>query len=245
MKLGKLEPRLDSRTFKLSKYISALPSIPDHKNWSNVPIPAWTMLGNDNYGDCTCAAACDIIHQDTSENNATFIPTTEQALEAYANVTTPPFDPVTGANDNGAEMLTVLNYWRNTGIAGRKIWAFASVNPANQSEVESAIYLFGSLYTGLALPVSAQRAVRQGGTWASRRGDKPGSWGGHCIDTFGYTADKLVVVTWAMTMYMTWGFFEECCDECYAVLTEDWVSGTKSAPDGFNLSQLEADLRLV
>ena len=41
---------------------------------------------------------------------------------------------------------------------------------------------------------------------------------------------------------MTWSFWEVYCDEAYAILSDDYLTGKKTTPQGFSLQQLQADL---
>jgi hypothetical protein len=42
---------------------------------------------------------------------------------------------------------------------------------------------------------------------------------------------------------MTWSFWEAYCDESYAILSTDYLDGSKKAPQGFDMVQLQADLK--
>jgi len=75
-------------------------------------------------------------------------------LDLYERVSG--YDPATGANDNGAVELDVLNQWRQVGIGGHKIGAFVAVSPSDAREVKEAIYLFGGVYIGISLPLAWQ-----------------------------------------------------------------------------------------
>jgi len=52
----------------------------------------------------------------------------------------------------------------------------------------------------------------------------------------------VTVVTWGALQVMTWSFWEAYCDESYAILSNDYLTGKKTTPQGFNLAQLQADL---
>jgi hypothetical protein len=41
---------------------------------------------------------------------------------------------------------------------------------------------------------------------------------------------------------MTWSFWEAYCEESYAILSTDYMSGKKTSPQGFKLKDLQADL---
>ena len=142
-------------------------------------------------------------------------------------------------------MLTALKYWRKTGIAGHKIAAFISLKPGNQTELEQAIALFGNVYLGFALPLSAQNQER----WEIDDGDPqaavPGSWGGHCVPGVQYEPNLRTAVSWGGLLQFTANFYARYCDEAYAVLSQDWIEANGKSPSGFDLAQLQADLAEV
>jgi hypothetical protein len=243
-KLGKRPPKYDPREFKLSKYLT-LPHAPPYANWGkNIAPNGWGQMGNDRYGDCVCAAIGHAILEDTSDTGGpTIQPTTAQVLQLYSTVTGnegAAFDPQTGANDNGCVIADALNEWRKNGFIGHKLGAFAAINPRNIANIKAAISLFGTVNVGLTMPVSAQSQS----TWfVSQGGDaQPGSWGGHSIILLGYNKKILYGITWGQLQYMTWQWLAAYCDEAWALLSYDWVSGSAPAPSGFNLAQLKKDL---
>jgi hypothetical protein len=168
-------------------------------------------------------------------------PTDSQVLKAYEDVGGyVPGDPST---DNGCFILDALNYWRKTGLGGHKIMAYVSVDPTNLDEVRDAIWLFGNLFIGVELPLSAQSqsawTVADGGPFGD---GSPGSWGGHAIPCVAYSDKSLTCVTWGQTLKMSYNFFRDYCDEAYAVLGPEWIGSGQISPGGFNLDQLQADL---
>jgi len=154
-----------------------------------------------------------------------------------------PSDPST---DRGAVELDVLRYWRKTGIGGTKIEAFIALEPKNHLHVQAAVELFGGSYIGLALPVSAQQqavwSVPPGGPTGT---GAPGSWGGHAVVIEAYDAHGLTCITWGQKKKMTWSFWDAYCDEAYALLSELWAGKKATAPSGFDLAALKADLKAV
>jgi hypothetical protein len=118
------------------------------------------MMENDQLGDCTCAAAGHLIMEWTKNAQSTMVtPTDDQIVAAYSAITG--YNPQTGANDNGAVEVDVLNYWRQTGIAGHQIQAYMALEPSNHQHVMDAVWIFGGCYIGLALPKSAQSPDQQ------------------------------------------------------------------------------------
>jgi len=250
LKLGKHAARHDPRTLLLASYTTAaLPAPPPALNLAPKVTGPWGMMDNDQLGDCTCAAAGHMIMEWTaSSQSKMFTPSDKQIVGAYSAITG--YNPSTGANDNGAQELDVLNYWRQQGIAGHKIQAFMALEPANHTHVMDAVWIFGGCYIGVALPKSAQAQTSNKQVWSvppqGTGGDgAPGSWGGHAVPVVAYDSRSLTVVTWGGLQAMTWGFWEAYCDEAYAILSPDYLEqkgGQTVAPNGFNMQQLQADL---
>jgi hypothetical protein len=236
--LGKRAARFDARTLKLSKYLASVPPAPVEAFYHQ-KVQTWPMYENDTLGDCVPAASCHMIEQWTEYAGAFVEPTDAQAIAAYSAIGGyVPGDPST---DNGCDMLTACNYWRQSGIAGHKIAAFISIDPTNLSELRTAIYLFGNVYLGIQLPLSAQNQSKW--TVEGTTGDNaPGSWGGHCIPLVGYNPDIFMCVTWGAELNMATDYPPTYADEAYAILTHDWIKKNGEAPSGFDLTQLQADL---
>jgi hypothetical protein len=247
LKLGKQAAKHDPRTLLLASYMTpALPAPPASCDLTAKVGANWGMMGNDQIGDCTCAAAGHLIMEWTANAKKKMItPTDKQIIAAYSAITG--YNPVTGANDNGAQEIDVLNYWRQTGIANDKIGAYVALEPSNHTHVMDAVYMFEGCYIGLALPTSAQAQTQNHQPWSVPPGGptgdgKPGSWGGHAVPVVIYDTRGLTVVTWGALQVMTWSFWEAYCDEAYAIISNDYLTGKKATPAGFSLQQLQADL---
>jgi hypothetical protein len=240
-KLGKLPPRHDRRTLMLEKYLPQLPPFPETMDWGGI-VTSWPMFLNDRLGDCAYAAPGHMIQAWTANVGSLFTPTDDQILAAYAAGSG--YNPDDPSTDQGAVELDVLKYWRNTGIAGRIIGAYASIRPYNDSHVKAAIHLFGGLYIGVSLPVTAQDQD----IWDVVPGDppdaRPGSWGGHAVNVTGYDLTGLDVVTWGAVKRMTWAFWGRYVDEVWGIISPDFLVGGQS-PDGFALEQLNEDLKAI
>jgi hypothetical protein len=78
-----------------------------------------------------------------------------------------------------------------------------------------------------------------GQTWHVKTGGNIS--GGHYVPCVGYDSRYLYVVTWGKLQKMSLGFFRKYCDEAIAYVSEEFLKLGVS-PEGFNLSQLEADL---
>lgn len=82
-KLGKHPPKFYKRTLLFGKYLTAqLPPPPAAVDYSK-PVPIWPMMGNDTYGDCTCAAAGHMIEEWTANTGKGKTLSDPQILAAY------------------------------------------------------------------------------------------------------------------------------------------------------------------
>lgn len=241
-KLGKLPVRTDVRTLRLDRYVdrAQLPAPPATLDIT-AHVHDWPMYGNDRIGDCTTAAAGHMIEAWTAAARGQAFEVSETSvLTAFDHVKI--VDSATG--EEGAVELDVLNYWRKTGIGRHTIGAFTHVGVHDRALVRTAAWLFGGVYIGIQLPLTAQ--TQQVWDWTgSLSGDaQPGSWGGHAVDVVRYDADTLTVVTWGQLKQMTWSFWERYVDETWAIVSSDFLEQGK-APNGFDAAALKADLALV
>ncbi len=240
MKLGKLPPRIDPRTFRLEKYLrKTLPPPPSAIGWYDRSWK-WDMLLNDSLGCCVPTAMAHMIQQWTAYTRNPVVPTDAEVLKAYQDIGGyVPGDPST---DNGCVMLDALNYWRKTGFDGHKILGYAALNLRDHVQVMQAIWLFGNVFTGVALPVSAQGQT----SWRVPVGGAvgaglPGSWGGHCIPQLSAGSKAKKLSTWAQVYDMDWAFDDLYVDEGYAVFAPEWVQSSM-AVNHVDMQALYADL---
>jgi hypothetical protein len=246
VKLGKNPARHDPRTLQMAQYlqVGALPKIPESQSWIG-KVRNWPMMGNDKIGDCTCAAAGHLIEEWTacSRDKAVILSNT-QIIAAYSAITG--YNPKTGQHDNGAVELDVLKYWRATGFSGHKILSFVALEPKNLDHIRASVFIFGGCYIGLQLPTSAQTQSVWGVPPGGANGPgAPGSWGGHAVPVVAYDPQGLTVVTWGALKRMTWGFWNAYCDEAYAIVSNDWVNTKDVASNGFDLKQMNQDLKSI
>ena len=246
LRLGKKPARHDPRTLHLAKYLKALPPAPVSVDYTGgVSFPCGAMM-NDTLGDCTCAGTGHAVQVWTGMANPPEVTVSdEDVLSLYEGAC----GYVNGNpdSDQGGDLLTVLNYWKAHGIggSGHNISAYAAVNTLNQIEVMQALFLFGCLYTGVMLPVSAQAQV--GGVWDvdTTTAGAPGSWGGHCVVVVKFDATGPWCITWGAMQQMTWAFWSRYFDEAFAVLTPDWIKPDALSASGLDLATLKSDLSLI
>jgi hypothetical protein len=243
MKLGKLKPKFNYKTIPFNRIVKAgaLPS-PATKVFREYKTPpaAMQMFGNDQYGDCTCAAIANLIILATAHTGTVIIPTLEEVLAVYSAVTGfNPGPPV--VNDNGAAMTDILAYMQSTGMGGRKILGWSQIDHTNLVHRQLGVDLFGATYAGVQLPESAQDQFAAGQPWEAV--DSPVE-GGHAILHPGYGSLGGDYVTWAKWDQKASSAWEATyIDEEYVVITQDWFNQvTQKTPGGLDLATLEGYL---
>lgn len=243
MKLGRRSVRHDARTLRLGAYLlPQLPAPPARADWTRAQA-AWGMMLNDQLGDCTiagCAHAVQLWSAHTGAEATLADATVEQYYEQWDG-----YNPADAEHtDNGGVELDVLKLWRKQGLDGHRLLAFADPRVTSLVEIRQSIALFGGVYIGLDLPVTAQKqelwdVVSGGGADAEK-----GSWGGHCVFVGAYDENGFTCVTWGVLKTMTVAFWQAYCDEAHTLLGADWMAA-KGAPSGFDQQQLLADLRAL
>lgn len=243
MKLGRKAIKRDSRTMRLSRYFTAeLPAPPASCDYSK-GITQFGMMLNDQLGCCTIAGIGHAL-QTWTANVSTEITVPDSSIltfyekwDGYVQC-----DPST---DQGGIELDVLKNWKNSDFSGYKLNAYGSIHPAATDHVKQAINLFGGVYIGISLPLSAQNQI--GSTWdvAGGKSGAAGSWGGHAVFVLAYDDKGLTCVTWGELQKMTWDFWNTYVDECYGLVSPDWIGANGNSPCGFNLAQLESDVAQI
>lgn len=245
MKLGKLAPKHNPKTLAFGKYLTGTLPDPASKVYREYKTPqeAIQMYGNDQYGDCTCAGAANMLILATCHTSTVVIPTLKEVLDLYTAASG--FDQITGANDNGAAMTDVLELLRTQGISGHKILAWAKIDHTNLVHRKIAVDLFGATYVGVQLPYHAQIQFENSQSWEVVPHDS--IEGGHAIVHPGYGKLGDDYVTWAkwdQKASAAWSL--AYVDEEYAILTSDWFEKvTQKTPGGLDLATLEKDISLL
>lgn len=245
LKLGKGELKLDARTPILGEFMEARLGLklPAKTDWIP-PVAAelggdFAMMGNDTYGDCTCAALGHAIQIWTGTLGTPVTLTAAQILELYW---------ATGTADDGRSMFEVLKHVAHNGLAGHQIGAYVGLGLRRYShrDIRAAIDLFGGAYLGVMLPRSAQsQSVWDVAGDPDKSGPaERGSWGGHAIWAADYDHDGVTVITWGHPQKMTWHFLDAYGDEAYAIIAPDWLKAGKTI-EGVDLAGLTAYLATI
>jgi hypothetical protein len=245
IKLGKLPCVHDDRNLKLANYliIPDLPPLPDTYDWFR-QVSRFGPMGNLTAGNCVVAGAGHMVQTWTANQGREVIIPDQKIIGLYSELTG--YDPATGANDNGLNILAFLKFWRTNGVAGHKIGAFVQVNQSDHTQLAYANYLFGGVYCGLALPLTARNQQIWDLTDPSLTGNAtPYSWGGHCVNLGIHDSLGYVFTTWGEEQYASKTFVNVYCDEAYAIISQDFFDGNGRAPNGFDVDSLTKDLQAV
>ena len=109
---------------------------------------------NDKLGDCTIAGAAHAVQVWTA-NTGRMVTVPDDTIERYYEKWDG-YVPGKPGTDTGGIELDVLNDWQKQGFDGNPLMAFADPKHANLVEVRQSIALFGGVYIGLSLPLTAQ-----------------------------------------------------------------------------------------
>jgi hypothetical protein len=242
MRLGRTPKRDDPRSLKLETLLPKAIPQPPAKVDVTTGVTKWPMYANDHLGDCTCAAVGHMLEVWTEQaTNSPRILTDVQVIALY--------NLVNNGQDQGANMLDVLHQMREgAGLAGDKVFAYASVDTKRADLVKAATWLFTGLYIGIQMPVSAQKQTGPNTSWDVAMGPdgQAGSWGGHAVNVIAFDGNGLTVVTWGALQKMTWAFWNAYVDEAWALIPVDYehLKGVLQA-NGFDFAQLQQYLTTV
>lgn len=247
MKLGRRRPRAIGPHFRLRNYLRAtLPTPPASCDYSGPALDILAdVMGNDQLGDCTCAAIYHYLGLLTANAGAPFHATLAQVVALYSAVSG--YNPADPSTDQGADELTVLNYVCSNNLAdGSKGLGWVLVDAGNKTEVMTAIDLFEGCLLTLELPDTYVNPFPSGNGFTWDVGT-PDPQNGHAIMVTGYDATGVKIDTWGMLGTLTWAALAALCTSaggggCYALLTPDQIAkGAAKAPNGFDWASLIAD----
>lgn len=247
-KLGRNKPIVVGPHLRLENYmLRSLPSAPQTMNYiAAARLFLQNILGNDTDGDCTIAAAFHASGM-LLQNAGQPLPddyNTRTAIKLYR--------ALTGGPDTGLDEQLVFNWWQNHGLLSdgtHRITARMFVNPTDQEQIQTALWLFGNLYFTASLPDAWVNSMPSGDGFTWDVAGDPDPQNGHAFIGCAYDAGGVAVDTWGMFGTLTYSAIAQYCNPnsgggCYSVLSMDSINiGTQRAPNGFDFSQLNADIQ--
>ena len=224
----------------LTGVVPAHPAAADYRS----RLADWQMLGNDQYGDCVAVTWANVRRLVTAWLSTENYPNQGQVFQFYKTQ-----NPDFPSEDDGMDIQTALEYLvKEGGPDGVKAVGFALVDHANAAEVQAAIAVFGSVWTGINVLDANQTEFEDGQPWAYSDSQVDG---GHSVITGGYgpagtgaLGGDERFITWAQETSFTDGFWSHEVEECYAVIWPEHLAD----PDflaGLNLVTFAADYTAV
>lgn len=234
-RLGKRRPAADRRTLRLSDYFAPrLAQAPSAWfSWRQ----HWPMFANDRLSNSPCAAVGHLALRLAEVRSEESEPDVAGDIAAMRRALMP-----AGAAARGLAATAVLNHWRQKGLGGRRLAAYAAIEPGNREQLAALIWQVGGVFCGLNLPLTA-RTDRVWSVPPDALGDAaaPGSWGGHAVAVIGFDHSGLIAVSWGTIQRITWEFWRRYGDEAYAVFPAP-LDPEHLHLDGFDFAQLLADV---
>lgn len=229
--------------------LSQTPPLPEKIDWNlalavppklyaNGPDPEAPAQIKDGIGDCFWVAGARAIQTRTANADQEFVPTIDDVLTAYGSTGFSLSDPA--KTDQGTEMVAGLQYLQTTGIAGRKIGAFMAIDPTDEVEMLTCLWLFGPLMLGIMFPKDYELAK----TWGV---SKSKIIGGHAILGVARadSDEGLTIGTWGQDRLFAWEGVQTNCDQCFAILSPDWEGPFGDSPSGFDWEHLQSDFKAL
>ena len=246
-KFGKNPKRTDKRTLKFAKYLVSenLPAVLAASDVDSqfANMVDKNMYDNDTLGCCVIAGRghCTLRLEDLQQGVVIDITDNDIITEYYKEEGCYP-----QGCDNGLDMLSSLNAWRQGWQAAGKTYsidAYAEIDVSNHNELMYSIMLLYGAYTGFNVPQSAMNQFNAGQPWTVVANDG-GIVGGHCVYIVAYNATGPICITWGQRQQMTWEFWDKYFDEAYIVIDniDSWVN---PATDPLNIALLSQELAEV
>lgn len=242
---------------KFGDYVRSSAAAPNPLiDWgSGLPADTGAKRNND-LSDCTAAGYAQLTSQWKVANGLPLTTPTDDAIVDFYSGSTG-YVRGDASTDLGGNETIVLQYAQSKGIQQPdgtfdKIVGFVEIDPSNLTHVGLGLQWFGGLYTGMMLPITAQRQ----GVWslqiAGGNDATEGSWGGHCtvVEKIDYANRLITIRTWGIRKLVTFDWWlcylaNSCGGACYALISSDWARPGFKAPSGLMITDLLADVPQV
>jgi hypothetical protein len=250
-KLGRRRPVARGPRLRLRNYLyKDLPPPPPLVDYSSKARAALAQVYlNDQLGDCVIAGIEHVAGVLTGNVGAPVIFDDANTKRLYGAIG----GYVDGdeSTDNGCDEVTALNYWQENGLLAdgeHKISGWIAVDGTNADEIKTALWLFENLIFGVPMPDAWVNPMPSGSGFIWDVGGDSDDNNGHCFVGVGYNEKTVTIGTWGMLGDITVPAIARYASgsgggELYAALSSDAVAkAAEKAPNGFDFSQLLADL---
>jgi len=229
-KLGRRPAQFPAGLRDLTYYVAGdLPKPP-----ASMPVPDfpdWGVLANDRLGDCGVAGLQHLMEAAATDvGKRESWPAGRQAASYYLQYT--------GGQDDGVVLSQFLAYVRRHGYYGHSVKAFTPVAVHDVPTLQTAIWLYDAVYTGINVTQAMMDAFGQHEPWTldMAQGEP---LGGHCIPLVGYDGQYVHAVTWGAVQKIEYPAWHAMSSEAWAVIVGELAAGDGH---GVDLAALEADL---
>ena len=251
MKLGRLPRAFDPRiphwsALKMGAHPIVTPETCDYAH--KLPGELGMML-NDQLGDCAEAAYGHALQTWSINSGKPELTEPNSAIEALYE--TQGYQPSHPSTDHGTVLQSLLTRLLNGPLPAGvpQLAAFIEIDPTNDTDVDRAIYECGLVYVGLNIPHYFNTWVTHGvlpETWATDPWGDSTIVGGHCVIAVGYGSNKRRIVSWGSPDYwMTANFWRTYVEECYALVSLEWIEATGRTPLGLTVEQLAQQMEAI
>lgn len=230
---------------KLANYLGQLPTAPPAVDYTDKAEKSLAEVYlNDQLGCCVISGG-EHIRGVTSGNAGLEVIFSDPQTRAD-------YREIGGGGDNGADLQTALEKWRNKGFQdGVKLMGWLAVDATIPAQYKAALYLFENLYFGIECPNKWFSPMPQQSGFVWDVAGSPVARNGHCIAGVGYTSTGVTVSTWGMTGLLTDGAIARYCvhsagGELYVMLSPDMIAKAQvKSPTGLDWHQLITDFNLI
>jgi hypothetical protein len=250
VKLGRKRPVARLPRLSLHNYLKrGIPAPPPSCDYSGSAAASLSKIyENDTLGDCVIACMAHVVGVLTGGSGPVpFLYSDDQIIALYGAIGG--YVPGDESTDQGCDEQTALGYWENNGapVGSHKIAGWIAVNPADPTEIRTALWIFENLVFGFEMPDAWINPFPSspGFTWSVA--GRPDEQNGHCVAGIGYSTEAVAISTWGMTGWIADAAIAKYCassahGELYAVVSQDGINkATQKSPNGFDWSQLIAD----
>lgn len=204
---------------------TALPT-PALINWSRY-VPAWSLGGNDKYGDCTFVSLCNVIDLATAVAGKPEIVTEAEAELFYAREAQ--FSPVDPSSDKGAVLADVIEFWRDNGWPADPELTLRGAWSVRKDQILAALHLLPGLPAWCMLPSLDDDPDFSDGALTRREVGIDA----HAALIVDAGADTLTLVTWAELRIVSRAWWREYGREVFGVLPSNWRH-----PEGLDVARI-------
>lgn len=244
LKLGKTPARPNAIRLKLRDYLTGdMPALPTRfGNLSVWNTWQWGMLGNDQYGCCVWSGFAHQCMMWAATNGDKTLSFTSDQILGPGGYGSTGFVVSDSSTDNGTDVATACQFWKDNTFLGHKIQGFAEVGIGNMAK---AAFLFGSVGIGIIVTQAQMDQFDHNEPWDVVQSSQ--QLGGHYVPVIGRNAQgNFLCVTWGRLQAITPAFIEAQCDEAVCQVSDDWINAQQQrSPRGLLMADMLNDMQTL